>query len=935
MARLIQPSFAKGEIAPALYGRIDTAAYAVALRKARNCLVHAFGGVSNRPGLMFVGPVKDHTAQPRLIPFQFSTTDTYILEFGNEYMRVIRNDAHVLETALTGCTATAADPVVVTKTSHGYSNGDEVFCSGFTEMTELNGKRFVVANVTASTFELTDQVTGADIDGSGYTAETTGGSVARVYEITTPYQTADLQEINFTQSADVMTIVHYSYPVYELTRSDHDAWTLALETFNPTQDHPTALSVAANSGSGTVSEYKVTAISDDGEESLTAIGTGVSITGITQADPGVVTATSHGFSDGDEVEINGVVGMTEVNGRRFNVANSTASTFELTDLNDLDVDTTGYTAYSSGGTVYPVYDSVSGASGASRDNTISWTAVAGAQKYAVYYNDNGLFGLIGETESTSFTDDGISADLDITPPKYVDVFNETGDYPQAVGYYEQRRVFGGSTDEPDTSRYSVTGNHSNFTRSIPAQADDSITATLSSEEVNAIRHYVPGNDLLVLTAGSEWKVNSGQDSGFSVDTLKQKPQTKWGCNFIKPITQGGTTLFVQENGAVVRSIGYSLQIDGYTGSNISLLGSHLFRNHTVSEAAFSRYPDPVIAYIRDDGQVLCLTFDQEQEVVAWATWDTDGLFESCAAIRPSTSTPNDYIYFVVQRTINGNTVRYIERTADREFEDVRDAFFVDSGLTLDNPITITGVTAADPVVVTAPSHGLSDGDEIDIFDIVWEYDEDTLGNQTQPEQLNSRRYVVASATAHTFALTDKDGNDIDGSAYNAYVRGGTVRATFTTVSGLDHLEGENVVALSDGNVISSLTVSNGSVTLPRAASRLHIGLKFIADIETLDLVEGDPRTGTTQGLQRKIPNATLRFERSRGVFVGPSTSLLTEMKQREFEAYGDPTALLTGDKRIDLMSDWNDNGRVFIRQKNPLPLTILAIIPEMDTGDRL
>ena len=122
MALLIQPSFAKGEISPTLYGRVDTSAYHIALAKALNCNIHTYGGVSNRPGTIYIGPCKEHTYAPRLIPFQFKTADQYVLEFGNLYMRVIRDDAYVTETALTGCTATAANPVVVTKSSHGYSN---------------------------------------------------------------------------------------------------------------------------------------------------------------------------------------------------------------------------------------------------------------------------------------------------------------------------------------------------------------------------------------------------------------------------------------------------------------------------------------------------------------------------------------------------------------------------------------------------------------------------------------------------------------------------------------------------------------------------------------------------------------------------------------------------------------------------------------------
>src|SRR5690606_26081962 len=108
-------------------------------------------------------------------------------------------------------------------------------------------------------------------------------------------------------------------------------------------------------------------------------------------------------------------------------------------------------------------------------------------------------------------------------------------------------------------------------------------------------------------------------------------------------------------------------------------------------------------------------------------------------------------YFVVKRKVDGNTVRYIERLHVRRFEDVRDAFFVDCGLSYDNPITITGITSANPVVITAASHGLSDGDTVDFSDIVWEPDVDEQDNETQPNQLKGR-YVVANKTADTFQI---------------------------------------------------------------------------------------------------------------------------------------------------------------------------------------
>jgi hypothetical protein len=82
-----------------------------------------------------------------------------------------------------------------------------------------------------------------------------------------------------------------------------------------------------------------------------------------------------------------------------------------------------------------------------------------------------------------------------------------------------------------------------------------------------------------------------------------------------------------------------------------------------------------------------------------------------------------------------------------------------------------------------------------------------------------------------------------------------------------------------------------------------------------------------------VPAVTVRFERSRGLWAGPSFTELTEMKQREFEDYGEPTSLLTGDKEIMLPPDWNSNGRIALRQRDPLPMTILAIMPHVVLED--
>lgn len=1008
MPLAIQPSFARGEIAPNLRGRVDTAAYRVGLRTAFNLIIHVHGGASNRPGLLFVGECADHTSAPRLVDFKFRDTDTYILEFGNLYMRVIRDDAHVTESSFNIIGITQANPGVVTLSgAHSWSNGDEVVLNSIGGMTDLNGRRFVVASASGATFALTDQVTGDNIDTSSLTAYTSGGTAARIFKLTTPYVTADLARLKFTQSADVMTIVHPSYEARELARTGHAAWTLTTITFDPDIAFPEAISVNPNTTGSTTYQYQVTAIADETfEESLAGLNsTTVTITGATQANPVVITVGSHTFLDGDEIHVDSIVGMTELNGRRFRVANSTPTTFELE-----GEDGTGHTAYSSGGSANQTFVRITNGN-AVPDNTIQWDPVSGAQSYIIYRKDQGLFGRVGETQSTSFQEVNIEPDLTLTPPSQRNPFLVSGTYPGAVSFYQQRRVFGGSTNAPDTSHYSQIGNHDNFTVSSPVKDTDAITTTLNSLKVNDIRHFVPVSEMIILTSGSEWRVDFGSAAAFTPSTIRQRPQSTWGSSHIRPLVVNNTILFITENLLSVRSLGFSLEVDSYTGTELSQLSNHFFEEHTAVDWAFMRSPDPVATMVRSDGKVLALTFDQGQEVVAWGLWETDGDFESVASIRPSQTKLDEFSYFVVKRTVNGNTVRYIERVASRRFTAVEDAFFVDSGLSLDNPLAITDVDAGYPVTITSASHGLSNGDDVDIEGIVWgpTVNAKTQG-KTQPAQLNGGRYFVTAPTANTlelfenekvdvvgatqanpvvittsvahgfsngqrltffgvggmtelnhntykvanktdttFELTDTSDVDIDGtgftayttggivrkgidgSDFNAYVKDGNVRAVVDTLSGLRHLAGREVVMLADGNVVEGKTVSaTGTITLDRGASRVHVGLRYISDLETLDL---EAPEGTIQGMKVALASVTVRFAKSRGLLVGPNADKLREMKQRQFEKLGEPTELLDGDLEINTKSRWDTSGRVYLRQKDPLPMSILAVMPDIEVGD--
>jgi hypothetical protein len=928
MPKIIQPSLSGGEVSPAIGARVDISKYKTSLEICENALIQVHGGASNRPGLQYVCECKSGSLSTRIIPFEYNTEQTYILEFGNNYIRFVKDGGQILNgTAKTVSGITAASPGVVTATSHGFSNGDDVYLTGIVGMTQLNGRTVRVASKTTHTFQV-HTYDDVGINTSAYTAYSSAGTAEPVYEVATTYATSELFDLKFVQSADVMTIVHKNHAPAELTRTGHAAWTLTDITFAPAQTFPTALLVGANTTGSETERYAVTAVNEEtAEESLMAIAAGTAISALTAATPPVVTASGHGLSDLDEVEIQGVVGMVEVNNLRFKVSNKTTNTFELQDMGRVDVVGAGYTAYSSGGTVFPAYKQITNGA-ATKDNTITWTAVAGAMSYNVYHEKDGIFGFIGRSEIDSFTDDNIDADLEDTPPKFRNPFTGTNQAPSTVGYFKQRRLFGSSITHRQRMWLTQTANHYNLGVSSPTKDDDAITVTIASLQVNEIRHMVSLGELIVLTSGGEWQA-SGVDGVVTPTTFQIEPQTYYGSEQLQPITAGDVVLYMQP-GWTVRDLAYKFETDSYNGNDVSILARHMFDEYTFPSWTYTQAPHSIIWAVRSDGTMLGMTYVREQEVFAWTRHITQGDFKSVASIQEG---DDDFLYAVVQRKIGTRTRQYIERLFDRDsMVDVQDAFFVDSGLSLDTPITITGYTNANPVVVTAAAHGLSDGDTIDIAEI---YIDDTSTNQGRSltTTLSGLGYTVANKTTNTFEVQLNAAN-VDGSTaatFGVYNSGGEVRRATTTVGGLWHLEGASVVGLANGYVTGSLTVANGSVTLPNAASRVHIGLNYTMTIKTLKLDNAN-LLDTVQARNKKATRMTLRVEDTMGMWHGPD---LDHMRSAKFGLplnYGQPLDMITGDKDVTLSPSWNKDGQFIVQQRDPLPITVLAIIPDVLVG---
>lgn len=609
-----QNSFTGGEWAPSLWARSDLQKYPTAVKTLQNFIIHPHGGISNRAGTYFVGETKFSAKVSRLIPFQFSTVQSYMLEFGDLYMRVFKDGGRVMETAKNITAIALGSEITVTSAAHGFLDGDWLLLSDIGGTTELNGKMVVVSDKTTDTFKLKD-VDGNYIDGTAYTTYTSGGTAERVYELTTTYAEADLALLKIVQSADTLYVFHPSYKPRKITRTGHTSWTITDITWTPGIAAPTGLS--ATGGTGTY--YVVTAVAEDGEESLPSA----------------------------EVQ-------------------SAAS------------------------------------------NTLNWTAVSGADYYNVYVNNNGMYGWLGYAGSNTYKIPA-SLDPDMTEgaPRARTPFATSGNYPGVGAFFEQRLVPARTNNNPQTIFGSVTGSFENMNVRSPLREDDAYTFTINSQRMNEIRWLVPLDVLLIGTSGGEWRMQGGKNSnGVTPTSVDLKQQSQWGCSHIQPLVIGSTVLFIDGSRRVARDLMYSLEVDRYTGNDLTVLANHLFALYKIKAWCYQQHPDSIIWCVRDDGTLVGLTYYREHEVWGWHRHETQGLFEDVASVTSDEGETD--CYAIVQREVDGVDRRYIELFADRTtYEDVADYFFVDCGLTYDGaPATeISGLEHLEGMAVVAFADG--------------------------------------------------------------------------------------------------------------------------------------------------------------------------------------------------------------------------------------
>lgn len=588
-------SFAAGVVAPEMFGRLDLVQNQTGLSEAVNMITLPHGPFANRTGTDYVLEVKNSTLLTVVIPFIYSTSQSMVVELGNLYARFHTTSGTVLEAAQNITAITQANPGVVTIAGHGYTSGQWVWLTGIGGMTLLNGRYVKVVVVNANTFSLTD-LGGAAINTTAYAAFTSGGSASRVYEIATPYLTANLLDLHYAQSADVLTIVHPSYQQAELRRLGATNWTLTNLAFAPTIGTPAAPTVVATGAGGTTYTYSTTAIATSTLEESVASAT-------------------------------------------------TAITNELTTPGQF--------------------------------NTITPAVVAGAIRYNVYKLISGLYGYIGQTDGAGFKDNNITPDTTRSPSIPDTTMSSSNNWPGAVGYFQGRRWFGGTLTQLQNIFATKSGTESNMGYSLPAQATDRINIRIAARQAQTIRHFIPLGELLFLTSGGEWSLLSG-NAAITGSSIDPRLQGGIGSNNVQPIITNTSVLYAQDRGGRVREMQYTWQQAGYKTVDKSIFAPHLFDTYSIMSMAWTRGPLPIAWFVRSDGTLLGFTYIPEQQIGAWHTHTTDGTFESVCAVPEGNE---DVLYATVKRTINGRTVRAVERLHSRAMATLSDAYYVDCGLT--------------------------------------------------------------------------------------------------------------------------------------------------------------------------------------------------------------------------------------------------------------
>ncbi len=766
-------NFTGGELSPRLDGRNDLAKYSSGCSTLENLIVYPHGSAARRPGTNFVAEVKDSTKKTRLIPFEFSTTQTYMLEFGNLYIRFYKDNGQILS----------------------------------------------------------------------------GGSA---YEISTPYLEAELFDLKFAQSADVMYICHPNHEVEKLSRTGHTSWSLTDVDFtkgpflDPNTTTTTLTPSNAATGSRTITASAVTGINGGSGFLTTDIGRQIH------------------FNDG----------YGEITAR----ASTTSITVNVT------------------------------------------TAFANANAITNWY---------------------------------LGAFSDTTGHPSCVTFFEQRLVFAATLNNPQTVYFSKSGDYENMDANLGGTIadDDAIIYTIASNQVNAIRFMTATRTLIIGTAGGEFAVSGGgTDSAITPTNILIKKQSNHGAANVDAIAVGNATLFLQRARRKIRELAYNFDVDGYVAPDMTILAEHITEGG-LTQVAYQQEPNQIIYATREDGELVGLTYQREQQVTAWHRHIFGGRFGI------ATITVSDYANIAngTKLTLtksDGTTVDFNSTTGTagtNEFKTETNNNTTATNLktAINAHANFTATVSSAVVTITETAH------EATGYLTIRSFDSTRLTSTSEGKAMvdsvaviptddkEYQTYVIVKRTIdgttkrYVEYLNELDFDETDNTSFNfldsALSYSGSAA---TTISGLSHLEGQVVAILADGATHPNKTVNgSGQIILDRSAKNVKVGLAFTSLLQTMRLDAGS-QDGTSQGKTKRIYDITVRMYESIGIEVGPN---LNDMERIPFRTSADlmdeGIPPFTGDKEVEFRGNYETDGFIFVRQTQPLPFTILSLYPRLVTND--
>lgn len=698
------------------------------------------------------------------------------------------------------------------------------------------------------------------------------------------------------------------------------------------------------------------------DEGIIVDSTAIEILSITSASAGVITAASHGLSNGDEVFIDGVVGTMEIlNGRSFIVANADTNTFTLKDEDNNDISTSSLT-YVSGGSISKIieiqnpYTDVSGLSDEEILDYLHKIQFAQNADTSYFVHPKYPPRKLTRTSHTSWTFN--------TFTRTNDPFTEAGKYPRSVCFDGAGRIIYGGTDNdpemlmmsrgPDSS----TGNQRYDDFTTGNLANDAIKVFLnpSQGKVESVQ-WLTANDRYFLVgtfSGVRRVVSSdGYDSAFSAETgVSIKPIDSYGCESIKPVPRGNSLFYIQRGGIVLRCLEYDLYYDSYKATDKNLV-SDLILDDGVREIVFQQSRPDVLWHVRKDGLLIGLTYHESEDIAGWHRHIIGG--PDCKVISAGIMPRKDngeQLWLIVERKIKGKTRRYVEFMTDFiKFKTIEDFYtddenekedtlhfqndlyqrqkletHLDSCLTYDgskiginaNATLTIGTPNSDNVVSVSSNAGIFESTDVDRE--IWRiHDEDGTGK--------GRMRIVSYTNSMKVDCL------LTSSFDKSILTPGEWSLTTAKISGLQHLEGETVSVVTDGALHNETKVQNGKITLENQADVIHIGYPYRGLLKTMNIQAGGT-TGSAQNKLRHVQKIVFEFLNTLGVRFGTSLYDLSKVPFRKAsDKTNRPSPLFTGGKKEDVRDDTADRKHCYVVQDVPLPCTIQAIDIFMETID--